>query len=87
MNRIPFLTNDPTIIPSRGELLRDVIIFQIKLIIDGFRDVIIFPISLGAGLIDFILGTQYFHGFFYRVLKAGRQTEEVINLFEKADRV
>ena len=55
--------------------------FQLKLVVDGLRDAVMLPISLGVALLDLCgvgprAGRQ-----FYDLLKVGRHTEHWINLF------
>ena len=72
--------------PTRWDLIRDLVVFQIKLAIDALRDIVMSPISIVAGLLDLILeGDRPRH--LYRVLLFGRQTERWINLFGEANRV
>ncbi len=71
--------------PTRWDLIRDLVVFQIKLAIDALRDIVMSPVSIVAGLLDLILeGDRPRH--LYRVLLLGRQTERWINLFGDADR-
>ncbi|MBT8143647.1 MAG: hypothetical protein KJO55_03040 [Gammaproteobacteria bacterium] len=63
--------------PSRGQLLRDVLVFQVKLFIDGFRDLVLSPISLIIALLDLVTGGDRF----YRLMSLGRQTDFWIDLF------
>ncbi len=71
--------------PSRWELLRDVAAFQVKLAIDGLRDLLLSPLSLMAGLIGgLLLGDRKM---FYRLVHLGRRSERWINLFGAADRM
>ena len=72
--------------PTRGELLHDLVVFQLKLVIDAVRDIILLPVTLVAGFIDFIVRRKKYTGFFYSVLKLGRKSERWINLFGDADR-
>jgi len=67
--------------PGRWELLRDVLVFQLKLLLDAFRDVVMSPISLVAGAIDILSGDEPTGRAFYRVLAFGRRTDTWINLF------
>jgi hypothetical protein len=63
-------------------LVRDVAVFQAKLIVDGLRDLVLVPVSLVAGLISLVTGsggkpnTQ-----FYNLLEVGKQSEQWIDLF------
>ena len=69
--------------PDRWRLIRDVLVFQIRLGLDALRDLLLSPISIVAGLADLLLGGTRF----YSVLAAGRQTETWIHLFGELDRV
>ena len=63
-------------------LIRDVAVFQFKLIVDGLRDLVLVPASLVVGLIsllsskDGVPGSQFYH-----LLGMGKQSEHWINLF------
>ncbi len=71
--------NEPE--PHRWQLLRDVVSFQFKLAIDGLRDVLLSPISIGAALIGVFTDSKKPGKYFYRLLKAGHKTDHWINLF------
>ena len=49
MNELPE-TREP---PDRRTLIRDVIVFQFKLIVDGLRDFFLVPVAFIAGLLSF----------------------------------
>ncbi|MCW8846461.1 MAG: hypothetical protein OQK99_11540 [Gammaproteobacteria bacterium] len=66
---------------ARKELLRKVVIFQFKLFVDGIRDLILVPISLGAAALDLLSGTNISSGNFASVLNLGRRSERYIDLF------
>lgn len=63
-------------------LIRDIAVLQVKLVVDGLRDLFLVPASLIAGVVSLAKmkngepGTQ-----FYKVVSAGRQSEHWINLF------
>ena len=67
---------------DRRTLVRDVAVFQFKLIVDGLRDLVLVPVSFIAGIVSFlntrngVPGTQ-----FYDLLEAGKQSEHWIDLF------
>lgn len=72
--------------PDRWTLLRDLGVLQIKLLIDGLRDLLLVPASLIAGIISFASGTDGKPGpEFYRLLAAGKRSEHWINLFGAVD--
>ncbi len=63
-------------------LIRDVVVFQFKLIVDGLRDFVLVPISLAAGLLSFVSGKDGKPGAqFYQLLATGKQSEHWIDLF------
>jgi len=63
-------------------LIRDIAVLQVKLLVDGLRDLILVPASLVAGIIslgktkDGVPGTE-----FYTLVGVGKQSERWINLF------
>jgi len=73
--------------PDRWTLIRDVAVFQVKLVFDGFRDVLLLPISLIAGLLSLIKGGSKPSSEFYDLLKLGRRSERWINLFGAASQL
>ncbi len=63
-------------------LIRDVAVLQVKLLIDGFRDLVLLPAALVAGLLSLFGGNSGKPGpQFYRLLALGKQSERWINLF------
>ena len=71
---------------ARNRLLRDAVVFQGKLILDGLRDVVLFPAALIAAGIDFLKKDEPVGKRFYDVLHFGQQTEDWIDLFEAVER-
>ncbi|MGB5165284.1 MAG: hypothetical protein WBN61_08510 [Woeseiaceae bacterium] len=68
--------------PDRWTLLRDVGVLQVKLLIDGLRDLLLVPASLIAGIISLVSSADGKPGpEFYRLLAAGKKSEHWINLF------
>jgi len=63
-------------------LVRDLAVLQVKLIVDGFRDLVLLPASIVAAIVSFshskngVPGPQ-----FYRLLVVGKQSEHWIDLF------
>jgi hypothetical protein len=67
---------------ARWRLLRDLGVLQVKLLVDGFRDIILVPASLVAGIISIVTSNDGKPGpQFYQLLAWGRQSEIWINLF------
>jgi len=68
--------------PERWTMLRDLGVLQIKLIVDGLRDIVLVPLSLVAGVISIASGKDGRPGpEFYHLLAWGKQSEVWINLF------
>lgn len=70
----------------RVELVRDVLVFQVKLLVDGLRDLLLVPVSIAAGLMSLIHKGPRPGPQFYDLLRVGRKSEHWINLFAAADR-
>ena len=66
---------------SRLELIWDVLMFQVKLAMDGFRDIVLSPVSVIAAIVGLIVGGSRPNQYYRRVLNFGRRTEDWINLF------
>ncbi len=67
---------------GRWTLLRDLGVFQVKLIVDGVRDLVLVPVSLVAGIMSLVSNENGRPGLqFYHLLGFGQQTERWINLF------
>ena len=73
--------------PDRWTLIRDVAVFQVKLLFDGFRDLLLLPVSLIAGIVSLVRGGVRPGPEFYDLLRVGHRSERWINLFGAASRV
>lgn len=72
--------------PDRWTLIRDVAVFQVKLVFDGLRDLILVPVSLVTAIISLMQGGDRPGPQFYDLLRLGKESEHWINLFAAADR-
>jgi len=80
------MTQPPSAIPKtqpteRWRFLRDVVVFQVKMLLDNIRDFALMPISLFAALIDLISKGEREGALFYRVLRWGSHSEKVIDVY------
>jgi hypothetical protein len=66
---------------SRGSLVRRLVIFQVKLFIDGFRDLVLSPISFVAAVAGLLFGGRNPHAAFDRLMEAGHASDRWIDLF------
>ncbi len=62
-------------------LIRNALVFQLKLFADGLRDVLLVPFSLGAALMGLLRSADDPEREFEQVLDLGRRSEQWINLF------
>ena len=63
-------------------LIRDVAVLQMKLVVDGFRDLLLLPAALIAGVVSLVSRSDGRPGpHFYQLLALGKQSEQWINLF------
>lgn len=67
--------------PGHWQVLRDALVFQFKLVLDGLRDVLLSPISVGAAIFGLIFSPDNPGLYFNKLLKFGRKTDVWINLF------
>lgn len=67
---------------ERWTLARDIGVLQLKLLVDGLRDLVLVPTSLIVGAYSLFSGKGGRPGDeFYQLLAAGKQSEHWINLF------
>ena len=66
---------------KRGTLVRNSLVFQLKLMADGFRDLLLLPVSLIATVIGLLRGGDNPEREFNQVIEVGRASEQWINLF------
>jgi hypothetical protein len=78
-------TSSPETSPENADhrlrLAAEVLTFQIKLGLDGLRDLLLIPVSIAAGVVGIIRGGPDADLPFRQVINFGRQTEIWINLF------
>ena len=70
---------------KRAELVRHAIVFQLKLMADGLRDLVLIPVSLFAAVLGFARGGDEPERELQQVIELGRQSEVWINLFNNHD--
>jgi len=66
---------------ERWRFMRDVVVFQLKMLLDNVRDFFLMPVALGAALIDLVLKGEREGALFYRVLRWGWHSEKVIDVY------
>jgi hypothetical protein len=78
-NQLSVKPNKPD---NTKKLLRDVLIFQGKLALDGIRDIILSPIAVIAAIYGSITHPENPSIYFQSLMQFGRKTDDFINLFE-----
>ena len=66
---------------SRLRLLRDVLVFQVKLGAEALLDITLIPVSLAAAGMDLLLGNWRQPRWFHTVLRFGERCERRIDLW------
>jgi hypothetical protein len=66
---------------DRKVIIRDLAVFQIKLLLDGLKDIIISPLAIGAAAFDILAPTSRRGERFYRVMHLGEKFDHWLNLF------
>ena len=67
-------------VTSRPVLIRDVLIFQVKLVLDGLKDAALLPLSIIAGMVDLVLLRREPAKHFYAVLRLSERFDLWLNL-------
>ena len=78
---ISTLPNTQKTTDGRWRFWRDVLVFQLKMFIGNLRDFALMPVSLGAALIDLVSKGEREGSLFYRVLRWGAHSEEVLDAY------
>jgi hypothetical protein len=66
---------------ARWTLIRDTLIFQVKLAMDAVRDLILSPVSIVCALIDIFKSHSLSQSYFRKLMVFGHQTDHWLNLF------
>lgn len=67
-------------------LLRDLAIFQMKLVLDGLKDIVLAPLSIIAAGLDLVFPGEHHGHRFYGVMRLGEKFDRFLNLFAAAER-
>ena len=74
-------------VESRGVTFRDFAIFQIKLLVDGGKDAVIFGLSIAAMALDYFAGRGRRPRLFYSVMRLSERFDRWLNLHSSLDRL
>lgn len=70
----------------RRILLRDFFIFQLKLLLDGLKDMAVVSLATAAAAVDVIRGRYHEPQLFYQVVRLSEKWDLWLNLNEAAER-
>ena len=69
---------------AKAIVLRDLLIFQIKLFLDGIKDIVLMPASIIAAGLDVVVPGEKPGRLFYSVLRFGEKFDRWLSLFSAA---
>lgn len=67
-------------------MFRDLLVFQLKLVLDGLKDVVLAPLTVGAFLWDLIPSRREPGKTFYAVVRAGERFDSWLSLYSATQR-
>ena len=71
---------------SNRVLIRDFLVFQLKLLLDGLTGFIVSQLAIGAVVLDLLFGGAHKGRLFYRVLGAAERIDLWLNLYGASTR-
>jgi hypothetical protein len=71
---------------SRWVIVRDLLLFQLKLFLDGVIDVTLAPLSIGAAIVEILFGGERRGRLFYAILRFGERADLWLNLYSASRR-
>ncbi len=72
---------------GRWTIVRDLLVFQTKLAMDGMKDLVLSPLSLLAASVDLVFPGQTPGRRFYSVMGVGERFDRWLCLFPAADKL
>jgi hypothetical protein len=75
------LPNTQKTTDERWRFWRDVLVFELKMFIGNLRDLALMPVSVVAAMIDLVSKGKREGSLFYRVLRWGAHSEEVLDAY------
>jgi hypothetical protein len=67
--------------PPRRVLVRDFVIFEVKLLLDGLKDLVVSQAAIAAFIVDFVRPRGRSWRLFYRVLDIGERVDSWLSLY------
>src|SRR5216110_3047616 len=75
------LPNTQKTTDERWRFWHDVLVFELKMFIGNLRDIALMPVSVVAAMIDLLSKGEREGSLFYRVLRWGAHSEEVLDAY------
>ena len=75
------------VVAERQVTLRDFMIFQLKLALDGLKDVVVFQVSIVALVVDFFSGRGKKPRWFYSVVRTSERFDRWLDLYGAMQRI
>lgn len=66
---------------ARWPLIRQGIVFQLKLGLDALRDILMSPVSIVLVIIDIVMANNQQQSYFMKLMRLGKKSDHWINLF------
>ena len=80
------VSGPPAVVSHKKVMFRDLLIFQLKLVLDGLKDVVLAPLSVVAFLLDVLPGRRGTGKTFYGVIRAGEKFDRWLSLYNATER-
>ena len=68
---------------TTGQALRHLLVFQLKLLADAGRDLLLSPISVLVFIVDTMTKPSLENSLYLRLMVLGRKSDRMINLFDE----
>lgn len=69
----------------RWRTLRDVLMFQGKILVEGLKDIVLIPVSIAAAVVDVINASRRPDRYLDRLMHLGKRFEQWLDLYNVAD--
>jgi hypothetical protein len=66
---------------KRRPLIRQAVVFQLKLGLDALRDILMSPVSIVLVITDIVMANSHQQSYFIRLMRLGEKSDHWINLF------
>ncbi len=81
------MAHKPRVVASRHVTLRDFVIFQVKLALDGLKSLFVIQLSVLAIIVDFFSGRGERPRWFYSVVRVSERFDKWLNLYGAIERL